>query len=206
MGEKRKIPKFNRLKMKSATSKFLKNCTKIIPTNDVNLSLHYRSHLQNYQGLTDNHLKAQNEHYSSDKNKIQQVRGKNGEIECKFCFVKSIPKFKVQRLRKKGDKRVTKVAVYQCKKCHKRTISKETLPNLDRSKSKQTKQVEPPKQEIVVDKKKKKDLNAGLIIPEKSVPKKSISSFPNSQLKNLFAKSDENSDDSTLSRLKKMFK
>ena len=127
--------------MESATSKFLKNCTKIIPTNDVNLTLHYRSHLQNYQGLTDNHLKAQNEHYSSDKNKIQQVRGKNGEIECKFCFVKSIPKFKVQRLRKKGDKRVTKVAVYQCRKCHKRTISKETLPNLDRSKSKQTKQV-----------------------------------------------------------------
>ena len=105
--------------MESATSKFLKNCTKIIPTNDVNLTLHYRSHLQNYQGLTDNHLKAQNEHYSSDKNKIQQVRGKNGEIECKFCFVKSIPKFKVQRLRKKGDKRVTKVAVYQCRKCHK---------------------------------------------------------------------------------------
>jgi len=195
--------------MESATSKFLKNCTKIIPTNDVNLTLHYRSHLQNYQGLTDNHLKAQNEHYSSDKNKIQQVRGKNGEIECKFCFVKSIPKFKVQRLRKKGDKRVTKVAVYQCRKCHKRTISKETLPNLDRSKSKQTKQVDLPKQEIVVDKqrkkKKKNDLNAGLIIPEKSVPKKLISSFPNSQLKNLFAKSDENSD-STLSRLEKMFK
>ena len=71
-------------------------------------------------------------------------------------------------------------------------------------------QVEPPKQEIVVDKqrkkKKKKDLNAGLIIPEKSVPKKSKSNFPNSQLKNLFAKSDENSDDSTLSRLEKMFK
>ena len=137
----RKENKSKSQKMESATSKFLKNCTKIIPTNDVNLTLHYRSHLQNYQGLTDNHLKAQNEHYSSDKNKIQQVRGKNGEIECKFCFVKSIPKFKVQRLRKKGDKRVTKVAVYQCRKCHKRTISKETLPNLDRSKSKQTKQV-----------------------------------------------------------------
>ena len=54
-------------------------------------------------------------------------------------------------------------------------------------------------------KKKKNDLNAGLIIPEKSVPKKSISNFPNSQLKNLFAKSEENSD-STLSRLEKMFK
>ena len=54
-------------------------------------------------------------------------------------------------------------------------------------------------------KKKKNDLNAGLIIPEKPVPKKSISNFPNSQLKNLFAKSEENSD-STLSRLEKMFK
>ena len=58
--------------------------------------------------------------------------------------MKSIPKFKVQRIRKKGEKRVTKFAVYQCRKCHKKTINKEILPNLDRSKSKQiiqTKQV-----------------------------------------------------------------
>ena len=128
--------------METATSKFLKNCSKVIPESDVNLKLHYKSHLQNYQGIVNRNLHAQNEHYAI--NKIQQVIGKNGEIECKFCFVKSVPKFKVQRIRKKGEKRVTKFAVYQCRKCQKKTINKEILPNLDRSKSKQiiqTKQV-----------------------------------------------------------------
>ena len=124
--------------MESATAKFLKNSSKLISLSDSNddtLTLHYKSHLQNYKGITTSQLYAQNEQYSGDK--IQQVRGRNGEIECKFCFVKSIPKFKVQRIRKKGEKKVKKVAVYQCKKCKKTTINKETLPQLDRSKSKQ---------------------------------------------------------------------
>ena len=124
--------------MESATAKFLKNSSKLISlseSNDDTLTLHYKSHLQNYKGITTSQLHAQNEQYSWDKS--QQVRGRNGEIECKFCFVRSIPKFKVQRIRQKGEKRVKKVAVYQCKKCKKTTMSKEALPQLDRSKTKE---------------------------------------------------------------------
>ena len=65
--------------METATSKFLKNCSKVIPESDVNLKLHYKSHLQNYQGIVNRNLHAQNEHNAI--NKIQQVTGKNGEIE-----------------------------------------------------------------------------------------------------------------------------
>ena len=53
-------------------------------------------------------------------------------------------------------------------------------------------------------KKKKKDQNAGLIL-DNSV-KKNSTSFPNNQLKNLFTKCDEDTSDSTMSRLERMLK
>merc|ERR1712212_701749 len=196
-------------KMESATSKFLKNCSKIIPESDVNLTLHFKSHLHNYKQKVNKDLHSQDEHYA--RNKIQQVTGKNGEIECKFCFVKSVPKFKVQRIRKKGEKRVTKIGIYECRRCKKRTIDKEILPQLDRSKPKQEQQT---KQTTLTEKskkkKKKKDVNAGLIIPikselPKSVPKKPVAAFQNMQLKNLFTKTEEDSV-STMSRLEQMLK
>ena len=192
--------------METKTLEFLKKCTKLNEiTQNKALNLHYKSLLEKHQSVTNGQLQAQNEHYRGKQDKITAV--KNAQVECKFCFTKAVPEFQVKRQRPKGQKKLKKTLVFECKTCHKVTLPKETLPTLKPLKTK--KETKPVKPEIVqnsesVDKpkkKRKKDHNAGLIIPPQAQKKSRFGA--NDKLKSLLALESEKS---TESRLQKMLK
>ena len=197
--------------METATTKFLKKCAKLNFVEDNNkLRIHYKSHLQNYQGITSSQLHAQNEQFRKTTQDDNLKNVVDSKVECKFCFKVDVPVFKVQRIRKKGEKRLTKVAKFECKLCGKVILSKEKLPLLDKLKHQRNivKQVETKEDKptpVNNKSKKNKNKNAGLIIPE-SMKKKQPSKFVvNNKLKNLLSKSDKPSASHT-SRLEQMLR
>ena len=193
--------------MESKTLEFLKKCANLSEIEDNStLKLHYKTLLIKHQSSTGKELHVQNEQFKGKQAKCAPV--KNAKVECKFCFTKAIPVFKVKRHRPEGQKKLKKTLVFECKTCHKVT-SKDQLPTLKplekrsakvpvntKPVSEEKKQEKPPK------KKRKKDHNAGLVIPV-ALQKKS-STFGNSdKLKNLLSLE---SNDSNQSRLQKMLK
>lgn len=201
--------------METSTSKFLQKIAKLKEIEDNNkLKLHFRSHLQSFQGVTSSQLHAQNEHFQARKKSVQSLC--NAKLECQFCFSIDVPIFKVQRIRKKGDKKLNKSAIFQCKKCKKPILPKRTLPQIENpraSRSRQTSEASDPvlKSKQIEDKsvqKKKKSKNAGLIIPPKiaaSNSKKNQTSFASStKLKHLLQASSDHQEQS--SKLEKMLK
>lgn len=140
--------------METSTEKFLKKCAKLKEIQDnPRLKLHFKSHLKDYEQTNLSRLYTQNEHFKQNQNLNSKVDGK---IECNFCYKTSVPKFKVQRIRK--NKKMIKKSVFQCPKCKKQTIAKEILPQQEKVKSLPV-QIEPKKPE------KKKKKTSGLNIP-----------------------------------------
>ena len=191
--------------MEKATVKFLKNCTKITDQfKSDGLNLHIHSHLKGCISILSNQISSQDEHFYQNRHNEEKIKTKNGAIICKFCFKKGIPRLKVQRIKKKSDKRITKKAIWQCKICKKETLQREILSNRlisPISTSKKT-QISDQKKDLLEQlskkkSKKRKDMNAGLTIPTKS-PK-----ICKDKLKNLFLNDLE---DNTESKLEQMLK
>ena len=204
--------------MESKTLQFLKNCSNLseIEENSA-LKLHYRTLLIKHQSSTGSKLHTQNEHFKKGK-QAKPAPVKNAEVECKFCFTKAIPEFKVKRHRPKGQKKLKKSLVFECKTCHKVILKKEHLPTLEtlKNRSANKKPVEENvnyvKEETIKEvvrsekpkkKKRKKDHNAGLIIPV-SLQKKSTTFGGSDKLKNLL--SNESNESGKQSRLQMMLK
>ena len=191
--------------MEKATVKFLKNCTKITDQFKSNgLNLHINSHLKGCKSILSNQISSQDEHFYQNRNNEEKLKAKNGAIICKFCFKKGIPRLKVQRIKKTGEKRVTKKAIWHCKICKKETLQREVLPNrplcsMSTTKKTQISDQKKDLQEALSKKKskKRKDMNAGLTIPTKS-PK-----ICKDKLKNLFLNDLEDNKESKLEQMLK---
>ena len=204
-----------KLIMESKTLQFLKKCSSLsgIEGNSA-LKLHYRTLLIKHKSTTGKELHTQNEHFKGKQAKPAPV--KNAVVECKFCFTKAIPEFKVKRHRPKNQKKLKKTLVFECKICHKVIFKKEDLPTLETLKPQSTNQKsveavnmikEETRKEVLKSgkpkKKRKKDHNAGLIIPL-SLQKKSSNFGGSDKLKNLL--SNESNESGKQSRLQMMLK
>jgi ribosomal protein L32 len=124
--------------MESITLKHLQKCSKLgeIESNSA-LKLHFRSEFEALQARASTFLNSQSDQIQIWPTATKKTDPKvtksdqNGEIECRWCFTNMVPKFQVKRKRIKGDKRLTKTAVFKCKKCHKIVIPSEKLPTLE---------------------------------------------------------------------------